>query len=369
MRIPVPRTLASAIDSHDNGFNAVRLVCALMVVAYHAWQMNPVFSRTDPLTRLMAPAMDTGTLAVGVFFIISGLFVTQSWMRDPQPLRFAARRIARIVPGLFVCLLVTTVLAVVFFSDTGAAGLASGAPWRYIFGSSVLHLLQYNIPPEELRIAGVLGGIDLNGPLWTLYWEGRMYVMVALIGLAAVLPMRVWMRNAAIFLLLAAHLFPSVLSGYVWEVRMWSLFLFGMLLQTVAAHARIGPVHVLCALALLLLNWTRNASLTDSPLTFFGVMLVAGAAALWIGSARTRALQHFRTHDYSFGIYIWHWPVLLMLRAVLPPLDALPLFAVSLAVIVPVAMLSWHFVEAPAIRTVRRLMRERANDRAAAPSN
>ena len=128
-----------------------------------------------------------------------------------------------------------------------------------------------------------------------------------------------------------------------------------MLLQTVAANARIGLVHVLCACALLLLNWTRNASLTESPVTWFGVMLIAGALAMWIGSARTRGLQHFRKHDYSFGIYIWHWPVLLMLRAVLPPLDALPLLAVGLCVIVPVAMLSWHFVEAPAIRTVRRV--------------
>jgi peptidoglycan/LPS O-acetylase OafA/YrhL len=363
MTLPAPRPLASAIDSHDNGFNFVRLVCALMVVAYHAWQLNPVAPRPDPLTRLLAPVADTGSLAVGVFFIISGLFVTQSWLRDPQPLRFAARRLARIVPGLFVCLLVTTVVAVAFFSDTGAAGLSSGAPWRYIFGNSVLHFLQYNIPPEELRIAGVLGGMDLNGPLWTLYWEGRMYVMVALIGLAAVLPMREWMRNAAIFLLVAAHLFPAVLSGYVWEVRMWSLFLVGMLLQTVAAQARIGLVHVLCAFALLMLNWTRNASLTDSPLTWFGVMLAAGALAMWVGSARTRGLQHFRTHDYSFGIYIWHWPVLLMLRAALPPMDALPLLVASLCVIVPAAVLSWHFVEAPAIRTVRKWMRARAHAR------
>lgn len=362
MKFAAPRTVSSAIASHDNGFNFVRLVCALMVVVYHSFQLNLVAPRQDPLTALLAPAADTGSVAVGVFFIISGLFVTQSWMSDPHPLRFIARRLARIVPGLFACMLLTTLVAVSYFSEQGMPGLATSAPWRYIFGNTALHLLQYNIPPEELFIPGVLGGFGLNGALWTLYWEGRMYVMVVLIGLTAVLPMRQWIRNAAIFLLLAANLFPAVLSGFVWEVPMWSLFLIGMLLQTVATRARIGPMHLLGAAALLLLNWTRNASLTPSPVTWFGVMLVAGALAMWVGTARTRGLEYFRLHDYSYGIYIWHWPVILMVRATWPQLDAIPLLLASLCVIIPAAVLSWHLVEAPAIRSVRKLLRARARN-------
>ncbi|HZX25588.1 MAG TPA: acyltransferase family protein, partial [Telluria sp.] len=111
LRLSAPRSLGNAIESHDNGFNLVRLVCALLVVVFHAWQLAPLEAGPDPLTRALAPLTDLGSLAVGVFFIISGIFVTQSWMRDPHGLRFAARRIARIVPGLFVCSLLTVLVA------------------------------------------------------------------------------------------------------------------------------------------------------------------------------------------------------------------------------------------------------------------
>lgn len=354
---PPRRTLAQAIDSHDNGFHLVRLLCALAVVVFHAFQLNPVQPRPDPLSAWLAPHTDLGGVAVGVFFLLSGMFVNQSWLRDPHLARFALRRAARIVPGLFVCLLSTVIVAVAFFSAQGWAGLLGPEPWRFVFGGSALHWLQYNIPPHELRIAGVLGGQDLNGPLWTLYWEGRMYVVLALLGCAAVAPMRAWMRIGAVALLLAANLFPQVLSGYIWEVRMWSLFLVGMLLQTIAPSVRIGLPQLLCACALAALNWTRSLAMSGSGLTWFGIALIMGAAALWLGTAARPHWRHVQRHDYSFGIYIYHWPLLIMLRAAFPALGAAALLATGLLLIVPAAILSWHCVESPAMRMARRLMK------------
>lgn len=356
---PTDRPLEAALASHDNGFNLVRLACALLVVCYHGWQMNLVAPGPDPLTRMLAPVTDLGALAVGVFFALSGMFVARSWMADPHPGRFAVRRIARIVPGLFACLLLSTTLAVGIGSAAGWRGMLEAAPWRFILGNTTLHGLAYAIPPQELRLPGVLGGQDLNGPLWTLYWEGRMYVMVALLGMAAALPLRQWLGGCALFLLAAAALFPEVVGGYVWEVRMWSLFLVGMLLQTLAPGLRIGWAQVACAAALLLLNWTRNAALTASPLSWFGVALLALTLALCVGSRRPRLAGHLQRHDYSYGVYIWHWPVIILLRDAWPALGPVALTLATLALVLPLAAASWHLVEAPALAAARRWLAKR----------
>lgn len=350
MRLAASRSIGEAVEAQDNGFNLVRLALALAVLAYHAWQLNPAAPRADPVSGAMHPAANLGDLAVGAFFLISGLFVTHSWMRDPHPLRFAARRAARLLPGLFACLLVTTVAAVAWFSDRGWAGLLHPEPWRYIAANTGFHLLQYEIPTAEYMIPGVLGGQVLNGPLWTLYWEVRLYLLLVLLGVAAVLPMRDWLRGAALFLLLAAQLFPQVVAGYIWELRMLSLFLAGVVLQTLGERVRVGPAAVLACAALLLLGWPRNAALTASGLTWFGLALLVSALVLWAGSAR---LPFALRHDYSYGIYLWHWPVMLMLRTRMPAADA-PLFAAaSLAIVLPLAALSWHALEAPVLARVR----------------
>ncbi|MBB3119135.1 acyltransferase family protein [Pseudoduganella violacea] len=349
------RSLEAATGAHDNGFNLVRLIAALAVVVFHAWQLNRLAPMPDPLSRMMAPVTDLGNVAVGVFFLISGIFVSKSWLRDPHLLRFTLRRVVRIVPALFICLLLTTTLALAFHSVQGLAGLFDGATWRYILGNASLHGLRYIIPPNELTIPGVLEGRPLNGSLWTLYWEARMYIVLGLLGVAAIAPMRWWLMSMSVVLLLSTQLFPSVLSGYIWEVPMWSLFLTGVLLQTLSRHLRFGFAPVAVAAILLALNWTRNQALTPSGLTLVGIYLAAGALALWLGSARPRGLAHIQKHDYSYSIYIYHWPVMSMLAASLPPsVGAKTLLGLTVALTFLCAACSWHCVEAPAMRLLRR---------------
>lgn len=369
--LAAPRTLASAIASHDNSFNLVRLVAALLVVLYHAGSQATLDPGMDPLSAaLVSPVTDIGALAVDVFFVMSGLFITQSWMRDPDLPRFVARRLARLVPGLLACLLLTTVVAVLFFSADGARGLAGLGPWRYIVNGAMLHWLVYIVPPQELALPGVLGGQPLNGALWTVYWEGRMYVMVALIGFAAVLPMRRWMMAMSLLLMLAAFEFPRVLAGYIWEARLWSLFLFGMLLQTLSAQVSFGARQFAVACALLALNSTRWLAIEGQALTLFGIILAIVTLALWVGSSRALRWRHLQRHDYSYAIYIYHWPVMLMLKAVLPPAGVWTMLAATLAVLLPLAFFSWHCVEAPALAWTRAVLaRRRARAGALADSS
>jgi peptidoglycan/LPS O-acetylase OafA/YrhL len=114
------------IQSRDNNFNFVRLTAALSVVLYHAC------AGRDPISDVLSPISNLGEVVVGVFFLLSGIFVIQSWLRDPNLVRFFIRRAVRILPALFVCVTATTLIAVTFFSQQGIAGLVDIAPWTYI---------------------------------------------------------------------------------------------------------------------------------------------------------------------------------------------------------------------------------------------
>ena len=67
---------------------------------------------------MLAPIVTLGGLAVQVFFFLSGLFVSQSYAKNPNVIHFLIKRFFRIWPGLFVCLATTAVVAC-FFSGTG----------------------------------------------------------------------------------------------------------------------------------------------------------------------------------------------------------------------------------------------------------
>jgi peptidoglycan/LPS O-acetylase OafA/YrhL len=352
-----PRTLGEAIDS-DNGFNLVRLIAALLVVLYHCFSLNPAHpNKPDPFTDILAPVTNIGTIAVGVFFMISGIFISRSWMHDPHLPRFFLRRVARIMPGLFVCVTLTTTVAVIFFSDTGWSGMFSSGPWHYIFANTALHGLRAVAPPAELKIPGVLGGQDLNGPLWTLLWEARMYVMLALLGVTAAMPMRIWLMVMSIFLLIASGLWPRVTAGYIWGFEMWPQFLVGILLFTVAANVRIGARHAVGTLVLAALGWAQWTINISTGLTFFGASLICATSALWLGSARFKGHAFFQKHDYSYGVYIYHWPVILMLKTAIPSLNEITMLLATLLIVLPLAMLSWHWIESPVLQLMRNKLR------------
>ncbi len=85
---------AGQVEATPNNFDGIRLLAALAVLVSHQFAVSglpePVFGSFISL----------GSSGVVVFFVISGYLVTRSWLNDPSLLRFAARRLLRIWPGL-----------------------------------------------------------------------------------------------------------------------------------------------------------------------------------------------------------------------------------------------------------------------------
>jgi peptidoglycan/LPS O-acetylase OafA/YrhL len=100
MTSPAPGTIAARLDLRSNSLNLVRLVLATAVIVSHAWPIGGFGD--DPAIG----DVNLGHLAVGGFFAISGYLIAQSRLVN-RPARYAAKRAMRILPGFWVCLLVT----------------------------------------------------------------------------------------------------------------------------------------------------------------------------------------------------------------------------------------------------------------------
>lgn len=89
-------TLHQTIESHNNNYTWLRLILSASIIYYHSfglvWQSNYV----DHLTYWLQPVTTVGGLTVQSFFFLSGLFVAQSYHRDPNLAHFAIKRVLRI---------------------------------------------------------------------------------------------------------------------------------------------------------------------------------------------------------------------------------------------------------------------------------
>src|SRR5271166_4240282 len=101
--------LDSYTQGRDNNIQLLRLLSAAGVIAFHSYALTGHIS-DDPVFRATRDT-NLGALGVRCFFVLSGLLVTQSWLRRPRLPAFAAARILRIYPALFAAVALTIVLA------------------------------------------------------------------------------------------------------------------------------------------------------------------------------------------------------------------------------------------------------------------
>ncbi len=340
------RPLAAAIASGDDNFHLLRLLAASLVVFGHSWAtaFNPAHD-TDPIGQ--RTGLFTGTVAVDMFFWISGFLVTMSYARRQSAKDFMAARLLRIFPALIVCVLASTlVLGPLTTTLSGSDYFAAPATWDY---------LSHNLRLDDIRwtLPGVFAGNPkagiVNGCLWTLPGEIRMYEFVLILGVLG------FLRDATGFwcglLLLAA-----VVSG--WPDTAWLQLdeyrEFAAFFAAGAAcwfHRERIPVStaLLIALAALAVVFADSAA--------YPVLLrvAIGYATLWLAyGARLPKLD--RIGDYSYGIYLYGFPMQQLVAAWFPALGPWTSLVLSLPLSLACAVVSWHGVEKPA-QALRRFVR------------
>ena len=334
-RLPAPEL------GRDNNFQLIRLLSATAVVLFHSYALTNHWE-DEPLWQRI-PELNFGALGVACFFLISGFLITQSWLVRGRILPFVAARVLRIYPALVCAVALSVVLA----------GMSSALDWRsFVMHSQTVDFVLHVTPAWEMRyrLPGAFPAnpmpFDVNGSLWTLPIELRLYIAVLIVGVAGLLARRVvWM--AALCALLALYL--SRPEWFPWpphDIATRGLVLMFALGSLASVWRGSIPVSLAIAALAVLLVIVNPAGLARgvlfAPLLAYVVLVVAFHPRLiWPAFNRVG--------DYSYGVYVYSFPIQQTLIERIPGIEPMPLFALALTLTLVVAALSWHFVERPAL--------------------
>jgi len=366
--------LADAADGRRdrNNFDLLRLLAAICVVFAHSFDL---LRFAEPFPHLRED-LGWGFVGVLIFFSISGFLVSRSWAGNPRLVPFAVKRALRLMPGLVVALLLSAlVLGPLLSTEPLHIYLRDPATKAYILDNALLQS-NYVLPGVFVHNAYP---VAVNGSLWTLPVEVKAYALVAVIGVLGLITRWRWTMPvvaALAVLVCATAVRPSLpLSNHVvaalvdiqaapglvhfaslgsfneWA-EMFAAFVVGAALYSVrswvalrwdiAALAAIGIV-VAC---LVRGPWPDLASVTLGPYLIL-CLAYRTTSFVWLP-------QWFG--DYSYGTYIYAFPAQQTISSLIVLHSGWVLFVLALPVTLVLAVLSWHFVERPALDLKTRLI-------------
>ncbi|MEM7058403.1 MAG: acyltransferase [Pseudomonadota bacterium] len=337
----MPR-LGDVAEGRDNNLNAIRLCAALAVLVSHAWPITGGPGTIEPLQVLTGTTL--GTYAVMVFFGLSGFLITASFQRDPNPRRFCLRRARRLFPGLILCLGLTVFCLGPMVSDLSIlAYLSDESLWSFLLINGLMIGFQGDLP-------GVFQGNPYPaaaGSIWTLQYEVMCYGAVLVAGCLgllgakkrALLTFTVGITAAAIMLAFQEHLptrlirlsefaIPFAFGGVAWIWR-----------DRIPLNA--GALIGLCLAAVLAHGTVVQPIFEPLAITY---------ATLLIGFVGGPSMSVRLPGDYSYGIYIYAFPVQGLIIHVFGTMDPWMNVLLATPVTVCLAAASWHWVERPSLR-------------------
>ena len=326
-----------------------------------------------------ASELSGGFLGVDVFFVLSGflitdLLATQYDRAGRLNLKdFWSRRARRLLPALALMLIVVTAAATVIEPGQGAslrqsllAAVTYTSNWYQI-----LHHVSY------FATLGLFTAPPPLDHLWSLAIEEQFYLIWPVLLWLIILRLNGRRARVTATLILAALSALAMaleyspgdpsLVYYGTDTHASALLIGAALalafpLATVMSlpAAQVRRLDAAGVVGLVLLAWAAgHFSGNDRAVYPFGLILAAvGAAGLVAAAAGTGVIAAMTSLSplrwlgiRSYGIYLWHWPVIALAGAITGPVSTSPwMWLIEAGVSIALACASWEFVERPILR-------------------
>ncbi len=346
--------LATAATGRDNNFNLIRIVAAALVLITHSFALSTGSPGAEPLRAPLGITL--GVIAVDLFFVASGFLVYGSLLRSQSLIEFVWARTLRIQPALLAMLVLTVFgLGTLYTSEPLAAYLTSPRTAAYLVKCATLFGgVAYDLPGVFDHNPFAHG---VNGSLWTLPYEVRMYAALALLWVAAGV-----LGGRRARLLQATVVSLALASG---AAMAWLHFhgageqplprLVFMFFSGATYHVFRERIELSGRMFALLLTGVVAAAFSHRDAFFVAYSLALAYILFWLAYVPAGWIRRYnRVGDYSYGTYIYAFPVQQAIVAKVPGITAAPLLFASALVTLTLAALSWHLVERHALAQKQR---------------
>lgn len=301
-------TIGELSIGRKNNFDFIRFLAATLVLLSHSYPLSGDING-DILFRLSNGQWDLGGVAVGIFFIISGYLITNSFVYSKNIMVYLKSRILRIFPGLIGVLLFSSLILGPFVTSLTINDYFHNNQTYNYLKAMFLYPLEWNLPGVFENNAYKS---SVNGSLWTIPFEFMFYLFVAVLGLlglfrfkTAILVIFILINYALIFKESVLSMFPSHFWGLEVKtiIELFAYFTAGM---TIFIYRNLIVLDKHFAmLSIIVLFLSANYGGMKELFVFFGSYLI-----LYFSYNPKINFSSFSKYgDFSYGLYLYAFPV------------------------------------------------------------
>ncbi|MBV7260600.1 acyltransferase [Photobacterium sp. WH24] len=318
----------------NNNFDFLRIALAVTVFYMHMG----ILADIDLLSYL------PGEFSVKCFFVISGYLIVKSFIRNPEIFSYYRSRFFRIYPLYFIVVSVCFVFGYLNYSQSFEAYMNGGAE-KYLLSNYIFaNFLASTLPGlfENNAMAVV------NGSLWTIKVEVMFYISVPII-----------------YGYLNKYLQERILTCVIAVFSLLSYYVIGHLVETYGLNASLNnqlPSLMLFFMVGAFFNFYNFSFLNKSHLLFIIPLLflmddfyllyslLVGSFVYIVAFVIKPIVIRKEIGDISYGIYLWHFPVIQVV-IMYGLFDNLYVgFAIASISVFSLSLFSWHFIESKLIK-------------------
>jgi len=338
-------TLSKYTTNRDNNFNLIRFIAAVLVLYSHSYPLSKGPKAVDPLGLLIN--MTWGGIAVDVFFVTSGFLITYSFFSRNNIIAFIWARILRIYPALIVAIIFCVFVVGLFFTTNTISD--------YLFDPQTLKFFRRNVTlfsGVKYDLPGVFASNPymnaVNGSLWTLPYEIKMYTYLGMIAFT-LMYIQKWLGKHFLTITFLSIAVISVTANIANHflfftsdefLRLFSMFFVGAAFYIYRSYILLSSWLFLFAIVILSLSSINN----DLFFIIYSILLPYLIFYIaYIPAGRVR--KYNEVGDYSYGMYIYAFPVQQSVAAMIPNVSFVNMMAIAFGITLILAIFSWHLIE------------------------